>query len=95
MVSAIEELAQHQPERVFAFIPSSADLQDGFREVTFKEIKFAIDYAVKWLQDGFGAFSLHETVSYIGLPDLRYNIFFYAAMKLRLKVLANRNNYQS
>lgn len=86
MVGVLEEETQHNPQRVFALIPASSDLQDGFRQVTFQQVKAAVDYTVHWLQDGFSTFSQHETLAYVGVPDLRYNILFYAALKLRLKV---------
>jgi acyl-coenzyme A synthetase/AMP-(fatty) acid ligase/acyl carrier protein len=86
MVGVLEEEAQHHPERIFALIPESSDLQDGFRQVTFQQVKAAVDHTVYWLQAEFGPFALHETLSYVGVLDLRYNILFYAALKLRLKV---------
>ncbi|KAH8689541.1 putative NRPS-like enzyme [Talaromyces proteolyticus] len=87
LVSVIEEEAKYNPDRVFAWIPKTSDLQDGFRPVTFKQIKVAIDWTVHWIRDNFGETSVHETVSYVGVSDLRYNVFFYASLKLRLKVL--------
>ncbi|KAE8557065.1 hypothetical protein EYB25_001771 [Talaromyces marneffei] len=86
LITTLEEKARSQPERVFCLLPRSSDLQDGFYEVTYKQIQTGVDYTARWLQNNFGPFSPNETIAYMGLPDLRYNIFFYAAVKLRLKV---------
>ena len=86
MVATLEEKARSKPEQTFCLLPRSADLQDGFSEVTYKQIQTAVDYTTHWLQNNFGPFSPNETVAYMGLSHLRYNLFFYAALKLRLKV---------
>lgn len=86
MVATLEEKARSKPEQVYCLLPRSADLQDGLSEVTYKQIQSAVDFTTHWLRDNFGPFAPNETVTYMGLSDLRYNILFYAALKLRLKV---------
>ena len=39
-----------------------------------------------WLSDRFGNGHIFETLAYAGNADLRYVIFFYAAIKGGLKV---------
>lgn len=86
LIATLEEKARSRPEQAFCLLSRSSNLQDGFNEVTYKQIQTAVDYTTQWLQNNLGPFSPNETISYMGLPDLRYNIFFYAAVKLRLKV---------
>lgn len=93
LVTTFEEKARSHPEQAFCLLPRSSDLHNGFYEVTFKQMQTAVDYTTHWLQNNLGPFSPNETVSYMGLSDLRYNIFFYAAVKLRLKVSATVSYY--
>lgn len=86
LVTTLEEKARSEPQKAFCLLPRSTNLQDGFYEVTYKQIQSAVDYTTQWLQNNLGPFSPNETIAYMGLPDLRYNIFFYAAIKIHLKV---------
>ncbi|EED20986.1 NRPS-like enzyme, putative [Talaromyces stipitatus ATCC 10500] len=86
LVATLEEKAHSHPEQVFCLLPRSSNLQDGFYEVNYKQVQTAVDYTAQWLKTKFGQFSPNETVSYMGLPDIRYNIIFYAAVRIRLKV---------
>jgi hypothetical protein len=89
LIATFEEKARSNPEQPFCLLPQSSDLQNGFYEVKYKQMQTAVDYMTQWLQNNFGPFSPNETVSYMGLTDLRYNVFFYTAVKLRLKVSAS------
>lgn len=88
----LKEEADANPERVFAVYTNSDsdDLtKDSFVEVTFRQIKQAVDHVANWLQSTFDhdeKLAQHETLAFIGIPDLRYNIFFYAALQCRCKV---------
>lgn len=84
----LDEDAHTTPNRVFAAIPNSADLRDGFLDVTVARIATAVDFVAYQLQSEYGATlpQNHETLTYIGVPDLRYNIVFYAAVKCGYKV---------
>ncbi|KAL8678453.1 MAG: hypothetical protein Q9186_005191 [Xanthomendoza sp. 1 TL-2023] len=87
--SILDEDAQLIPERIFAAIPNSADVRDGFQNVVVARIATAVNYLAYQLQSAYGV-SLaqeHETLTYIGVPDLRYNLIFYAAVKCGYKVL--------
>lgn len=88
MPTILDEEAQANPNRVFAAIAKSTDLTEGFRDVTFAELANAVNYMAHQLQAKFGRELEHDfqTLTYIGLPDLRYNILFYAAIKCGYKV---------
>ena len=85
MVRILDDEARANPSRPFASVAKSAHLIDGFYEVTFKQMKAAVDQLVHLLQAEYGILSHNATISYIGIPDLRYNILCYAAWKCRLK----------
>lgn len=77
------------PEKVYASIPAdNDDLSKGFRDITYREFRSAIDAAAYWLQEQLGvpAHRSFPTFAYYGARDLRYAIFLVAAMKLGYKV---------
>ena len=86
--NVLEEQSQTNPDKVFAAIARSDALYEGFRDVTFSEVAQAVNFLAYMLQSAFGPTLKYdfETLTYIGVPDLRYNIVFYAAVKCRYKV---------
>ncbi|KAL8734972.1 MAG: hypothetical protein Q9181_002995 [Wetmoreana brouardii] len=83
----LDQLATTDPDRVYATVPRSPDLNDGFRNVTMSQMARAVNHMAWWLQQHTGTSSIFETVSYLGLPDIRYAILFLAAVKCGFKVL--------
>ena len=83
----LDDEAVSNPTRPFAAIPRSEDLADGFRDVTFAQVANAVNHVAFRLQAMFGP-PKHdfETLTYVGIPDLRYNVVFYAAVKCGYKV---------
>ncbi|KAL8793203.1 MAG: hypothetical protein Q9195_004233 [Heterodermia aff. obscurata] len=84
----LDEQAQSNPDKVFAAIARSDVLSDGFRDVTFSQVAQAVNSLAYVLQSTFGPTLNYdfETLTYIGVPDLRYSIVFYAAVKCGYKV---------
>ena len=76
-----DEIARANPDRVYASVPYSADLSQGFRDVTFAELVNAVNYLAWWLDGRLGRSKTFETISYMGPSDLRYTIIFLAAVK--------------
>lgn len=89
----LDDEAALNPERVFAIIPRSDDLSQGFNDVTFAQMANAVNYLADRLQALFGPKPEHhfETLTYIGVSDLRYNVVFYAAVKAGYKVRYDTN----
>ena len=85
----LDDEAQANPQRVFAALARSNDLSQGFQDVVFQQVANAVNLVAYRLQAVFGSKPDHEfeTLTYIGLPDLRYNIVFYAAVKCGYKVI--------
>ncbi|TAQ86650.1 hypothetical protein B7494_g5036 [Chlorociboria aeruginascens] len=89
MPTVLRSEAKHNPTRVFALAAKSDNVDDGFREVTFQQVAQATNYTSHWLQKRFENGNKPPklvTLAYIGVPDLRYNILFYAAAQCRYKV---------
>ncbi|KAI9879042.1 MAG: hypothetical protein M1830_009784 [Pleopsidium flavum] len=83
----VDDLAQSNPKRIYASIPYSSDLSQGFRDVTMLEVAQAVDYFAWWLDEHIGRSTNFETLSYMGIPDLRYPVVFLAAVKCGYKLL--------
>lgn len=61
--------------------------RNGFQNVTMSQMARAVNHLAWWLQKQIGTSSTFETVSYLGLPDMRYAMIFLAAVKCGYKVL--------
>ena len=81
----VDELACSDPERIYASVPRSSDLSDGFRDVSMLEMSRAVNRIAHWLEKIVGRSTSFETLSYMGPPDLRYVIIFLAAVKTGFK----------
>lgn len=92
LVSILDEEALSMPNRAFAAIAKSADVSDGFQDVSIATIAAAVNFLACQLQSRYGAATKQdfETLTYIGVPDLRYCIVFYAAVKCGYKVISIR-----
>ncbi|KAI8624786.1 male sterility protein-domain-containing protein [Xylariaceae sp. FL1651] len=94
----IDEVALNEPETVFASIPLSEDLKDGYLDVTYRTVANAINRASWWLSENMGLANTSEVFSYIGPNDLRYPIFLVAAMKCGYQMMLpsprNSKEYQ-
>lgn len=89
MPCVVDELANTTPSRVYASIPLASDLSGGFRDVTFREIALATDFLAHWIKSEIGCSGDFETIAYLGAADLRYAVFFLAAVKCGYKVFGN------
>ncbi|MCJ1394676.1 hypothetical protein MMC18_007556 [Xylographa bjoerkii] len=81
----LDDLAQSHPERIFASIPRSADLSQGFRDVTVQEMSEATSNIAWWLQEQLCRSDDFETLAYMGISDLRYPVLFLAGVKCGYK----------
>lgn len=72
--------------RVYATVPKTSDVQDGFLEVTFAEVQRAVDSLSHQIERHCGKNSNFETLLYLGPNDLRYAVFWFAAFKCGFQV---------
>ncbi|KAL4759228.1 putative NRPS-like enzyme [Aspergillus foveolatus] len=78
----VDEGARSTPDRLFGIIPKGPAVSDGFRNVTFRELAYAVDALAWWIhkhigQPGDGP----KTIAYMGANDIRYCIFLLSCAK--------------
>lgn len=84
---AFDDVAKFTPDRVYAKVPRSDDLRDGFDEVSMGQMEHAVDSCAHWLlKQSQGIRDDFETIGYVGLYDLRYPMMFWASLKCGKKV---------
>lgn len=62
----IDQLAKDRPDDLFALVPKSNDLNDGFRNITLRDFATCINSVAFWLEDNLGKSTSFETLAYIG-----------------------------
>ncbi|KIX06266.1 uncharacterized protein Z518_04241 [Rhinocladiella mackenziei CBS 650.93] len=82
MPSVLDELAKKNPNRLYAAIPKTTNVTEGFRDVTVADIARCANFMAQRIERRFGRSERFETLSYIGIPDLRGAIIFQAALLL-------------
>ena len=89
LAARIDHYAQKEPNRIYASVPKSDNLDDGFRDITYRDLARAINKACWWLdtrllqvQD-----TSFPTFAYSGSRDLRYIALFIAGIKTGRKVV--------
>ena len=82
----LDRIAEENPSRVFASVPITSDVNDGFHDVSFLEIANGVNGFAYLLEKIHGCSKTFETLTYIGMPDLRYIMVVLGAMKCGYKV---------
>lgn len=92
----VDALASSNPTRVYASVPRTANVADGFRDVTMKDLANAINTVAWMLERTLGRSETFETIAYMGASDIRYAIVFLAAVKVGYVTLlpSARNSIQ-
>ncbi|KAJ9194745.1 hypothetical protein DTO164E3_7166 [Paecilomyces variotii] len=85
--SVLDDLAQKSPDKKACVIPKGAEVSDGFRDLTFKELAHAVNYTSWWIEKKLGRSSNLETLSYMSANDIRYIVFVIACNKTGYKAL--------
>ncbi|KAI0445857.1 acetyl-CoA synthetase-like protein [Xylaria telfairii] len=83
----LRELAQTNPDRLYAAIPRKSSVEDGFVDITVGDLSRCVDLMAHWLSDRLGPSDQFETLCYIGISDLRGAIVFLAAVLCGYKLL--------
>lgn len=81
--TAIDEIAEKDPNRVFAEFIDSPLTPGGVQKLDFKTFARAIDRTAWWMKSELGVLQLPENsvVVYAGYPDARYYLILVAAIK--------------
>lgn len=82
----VDETAKSQPDLPYAYVPTSNNVGDGFKAVTFSDVATAANHMAAWIHHNLGPSASFETIAYMGLGDLRYVVVFLAAVKCGYKV---------
>ncbi|PVH91860.1 acetyl-CoA synthetase-like protein [Periconia macrospinosa] len=83
----LDEIAEQQPDLIYARIPLTTNISDGFKAVTFADIASATNYVAAWIESTYGRSTNFSTIVYMGVSDLRYVVVFLAAVKCGYKIL--------
>ena len=86
----VSQLAKNQPEKVWAALPiSPASTSEGYEDISFARLNYAISRAAGWLVETFDVTDPNgfDALAYLGPPDSRYVIFAIAAIKSGFQVL--------
>ena len=62
----IDKVGRENPEKVWAIMPRSTDLKDGFCEYQYRHLVAAIDTLAWWIESTIGRSTTCETVAYMG-----------------------------
>ena len=87
----LDEHSRLTPERLYASIPYSTDLSQGFRDITCRDMSDATNAVAYWLQGKIGRSSDSEVLAYMGVPDLRTAVMFLAGVKCGYQVCTARS----
>jgi len=84
----LDQLADTNPSRIYAAIPKTSDVKDGYRDISVADLARCVDFMAWWIEDKFGRSESFETITFIGLSDLRGPALLMAAVKTGYKVCA-------
>ncbi|OIW26213.1 acetyl-CoA synthetase-like protein [Coniochaeta ligniaria NRRL 30616] len=89
LVNIVDEVAQNDPSRPFAFLPKSNVPQDGWESMSYLEAANGVNYVAHELVrvNGHPPVDIFPTVAYIGPNDVRYILFVLGASKAGYKSL--------
>ena len=86
LAETLSDLESSEPDRIYASVPKSNNLADGFLDVSFRDMERMASVLTSWIEDTWGRSSSFETIAYIGIPDLRSAVVFFAAVRNGYKV---------
>jgi hypothetical protein len=82
----LDFISKTKPDRLYAVIPRSSDLCEGFRDISFRDMTRCSDFAATFIEGRIGRSTTFRTLCYIGIPDLRSVAIFFGAVKCGYKV---------
>ena len=77
----VDEIASTDPQRVFASIPKTSNVADGFEDISYRVFANAVNRCARWLKNELNVHIEPQVVLYLGPLDLRYLIIILAAVK--------------
>lgn len=77
----VDEIAANEPGRIFASVPETVDIADGFTDISYHGFARAVNRCAYWLVHELGECTKQKTILYMGPLDLRYLIIILAVAK--------------
>lgn len=99
VTTAVDEIARDDPQRTFVELLEPIHLDQDVLILTFGKFANAVNRMSWWLKDKSSELGLakFDTITYIGLPDVRYYLMLFAAAKNQLTaslILPTHKPYQ-
>ena len=94
LIEAFDQWLEVKPDKVYACVPESSNINDGLRFVTMREMACAIDSFAWALTEQYGRSDRFETIAYCGVNDLRYPVVFFALIKCGYKVRLKKAHWE-
>lgn len=82
----VDTLAKQMPDAVWVKIPVSSASGVTWRDVTWSQLRGAVNSMCHWMEATLAPAETNETVAYSGVNDIRYPIVVMAAMKMGYRV---------
>lgn len=88
----VDDLARRTPDRIYATVTKSRyDLDQGFRDITVRQLADSVNCASWFIHERFGRSTSFDVVAYLGVSDIRYATYLYAAIKTGHVVSTHRD----
>jgi len=84
--SILDKYAIDEPSRVYACLARSAEVAEGFEEISMRQLASAVD-ALAWrISNEMGDSKDFSTLAFFAPSDIRYPLMIFAAAKCQRKV---------
>jgi acyl-CoA synthetase (AMP-forming)/AMP-acid ligase II len=82
----LDDLASSPSDRLYASISKERDLSGGFVDVSCRDMARCVNFMAHWISSHLGVSTDFTTLTYMGIPDLRFVAVFLGAVKCGYKV---------
>ncbi|KAH8691535.1 hypothetical protein BGW36DRAFT_388500 [Talaromyces proteolyticus] len=92
-----DAILSDDPGRLYCVHPLSADISEGWREISFADLAGAVEHLSTWIKDNVAVGEEPATLAYMGTNDVRYVAFILACMRLghAVLLLSSRNSEEA
>lgn len=86
LARTVDDRAETNPNQRFAIIPQGSEINNGFQDLSIKDLARAVNFMCWWVESTIGQAQFPETLAYTGSNDVRYFIFMLACQKTGYQV---------
>jgi len=76
----LRDVSRLEPNKPWGLTLEGSEASQGFRTVSMSQMAKAVNATAWWMQSEFGRGENSETLAYIGISDLRYQIVHLASI---------------